>query len=209
MSGRELLLQVMETYGWDWDALADRTGFKERTLRGVARDEIRMSDPMRAHLQFLLEVAKNGATPLQNMGAGLREEPGDYAKNCQRIPVISWASAGRAAQYEELPRDWQKFIVTSDVPDKDAFAVEIEGDSMEPKFQPGDCAIAMPTMEPRNGCLVIAKLRDDGVVFKIYQAAGGVVHLSSYNPIYPTLKYSPEEFHWIFPVFAVNKKTWI
>jgi len=83
------------------------------------------------------------------------------------IPVRSWAQAGAGADFGELPLGWEKTVAT-DCPDERAFAVEIQGDSMEPKFLPGDIAVLMPTHQPRNGSLVVARLEAEGVVFKVF-----------------------------------------
>ena len=39
---------------------------------------------------------------------------------------------------------------------------------MEPKYSAGDIAILMPNVEPRNGCLVVCKLKNEGVFFKLF-----------------------------------------
>src|SRR3954467_13065163 len=100
------------------------------------------------------------------------------------IPVRSWAQAGTGLDCEELPLSWQRRMAT-DCPDEQAFAVEIQGDSMEPKFFPGDIAVLMPSHPPRNGNLVVARLESEGVVFKVFtarqQSTTRICLFTSYN----------------------------
>lgn len=127
------------------------------------------------------------------------------------IPVLSWAQAGVAVAYEELPKEWQRQIsIPVNCPDKKAFGIELRGDSMEPRFYEGDTVVVMPNVRPRTGCLVVARLKNDGVMFKRFfmDESGEKVELLSYNPLYPPMHYSIEDFSWIYPVFSVLKDLW-
>jgi phage repressor protein C with HTH and peptisase S24 domain len=125
----------------------------------------------------------------------------------REIPLISWAQAGIAARYEEIPEEWQEHIWAA-VNDRQAFAIQLRGDSMEPKFSEGDVVVLMPNIPARNGDLVVANIVDEGFAFKILNVVGGdfqKLRLSSYNQAYPPMDYDREQFHWIYPVHSVNK----
>lgn len=127
------------------------------------------------------------------------------------IPVISWAKAGEATTYYEIPSEWQKRIsIPPGCPDESSFGIEIKGDSMEPKFSEGDIVVVMPNIRPKNGCLVIARLKNDGVMFKrfFYSEDQNKIELRSYNPAYAPMIFSGEDFSWIYPVFSVHKDLW-
>lgn len=123
------------------------------------------------------------------------------------LPVISWAHAGEATSYEELPKHWQEHIPTT-CKSRDAFALIISGDSMSPYCRDGDIAVVMPHEEPRNGCMVVAKLRCDGIVLRRYARAKDIIRLSPENPAYPPADYSPKDFHWIYPVHSTVRREW-
>lgn len=127
------------------------------------------------------------------------------------IPVRSWAQAGSGLDSEELPLDWQKRVAT-DCPDEQAFAVEIQGDSMEPKFFPGDIAVLMPTHQPRNGSLVVARLENEGVVFKVFtardQSPMRICCFTSYNPVFQPMEVSERCVIWNFPVYQIVRQVW-
>jgi SOS-response transcriptional repressor LexA len=129
------------------------------------------------------------------------------AYGLRNLPVLSWAQAGEATAFEEIPRDWDE-VVPSDVPDERAFAVRLRGDSMEPKFSDGDIAVLLPGIAATNGETVVANLKDQGLLCKIMhvQLDKNLVKLSSYNPAYPPTEYHRDEFNWIFPVATIIKQ---
>ncbi len=138
----------------------------------------------------------------------LIEQSPSYPKSkIMEIPLISWAQAGIATEFEELPEHWQERIPAL-VSDRLAFAIQLRGDSMEPKYSDGDVAIVIPSSTARNGDLVIANIKDEGFAFKIMTLVGGDprhVRLTSYNPAYPPMDFDREQFHWMHPVYSVNK----
>jgi len=134
--------------------------------------------------------------------------PSVFRHDVTWVPLVSWAHAGKAATYEELPAHWQDSIPTI-CQSPNAFALQIEGDSMEPRCEQGDVVIVMPGEEARNGCLAVAKLVDDGVVLRRYtKLANGQVRLIAYNTMYPTLDYESAAFHWIYPVHSTVRREW-
>ena len=118
------------------------------------------------------------------------------------VPLGSWAQAGRAVDYDVLPASWQKKVHTT-VQDPRAFAVSVAGDSMEPRYHEGDVAFLEPSKPVRQHDTVIARLKEEGVVFKIYSRTGDTVRFSSYNPAYLPFEVKAREIAWIFPVHSV------
>jgi len=126
------------------------------------------------------------------------------------VPIISWARAGAASSYEEMPFDWQD-VIPSDCPDDNAFGLILVGDSMEPKYSPGDVVVLMPLRQPRSNQLVGAKIRDQGVVFKILTVLTDPrrFRLSSYNSaVYPPVELRESDFEWIYPAYEVRRRLW-
>jgi len=127
----------------------------------------------------------------------------------RRVPIVSWAQAGDIVAYTDLDDSWHEFTTTT-CRDENCFAVTISGNSMEPQYSAGDIAIVMPNVEPRNGCLVVCKLKNEGVLFKLFQPAadGKKFRLASHNPAYPAMECRREDFVWIYPVYQVTKNVW-
>ena len=118
------------------------------------------------------------------------------------VPLVSWAQAGHAVDYDELPVSWQKKVHTS-VMDPKAFAVSIAGNSMEPRYHEGDVAFLEPSRTVRQHDTVIARLKDEGVVLKIYSRTGDTVRFSSYNPAYPPFELEASQIAWVYAVHSV------
>lgn len=139
-------------------------------------------------------IVYNGTSALSN-GSALR-----------RIPVISWRQAGDIAQFDQMPDEYEDSVPT-DIRDEKAFAVRLRGDSMEPRIEDGDLAIVLPSVAPTNGEIVLANLRDQGACCKIMhvQHDKNLVTLTSYNPAFPPMQHSRDDFHWMFPIVQVIK----
>jgi SOS-response transcriptional repressor LexA len=127
----------------------------------------------------------------------------------RQVPVVSWAQAGGLVAWTNQAGAWHEFAVTS-CSDQNSFGVTVAGDSMEPKYSAGDIAILRPNAGPRNGCLVICKLKNDGVFFKMFHKSGdnALIRLSSYNPVYPVMECKPDNLVWIYPVDQIIKNVW-
>jgi phage repressor protein C with HTH and peptisase S24 domain len=141
----------------------------------------------------------------------VRDTPGEYrAGKTRKVQVLSWARAGHLGSYEELPEDWRDSI-TTDCPDPKSFALKIEGDSMEPFYKEGDVVVVMPSFKPYPDSLVVAKLKNGDVSFKIMSlldASGEHLRLSSHNPSYGPRDVSVDDLEWIFPVYGFTRTTW-
>src|SRR5688572_13725541 len=59
-------------------------------------------------------------------GLSMSPTPG----NARRVPIVSWAAAGSAKDYQDLANQIDELVETN-TKDPNAFAVIIEGDSME------------------------------------------------------------------------------
>ena len=165
----------------------------EERKAGLGLGPRSMSNPVGLHL---VEETPN-----------VTEFPGyRYQNRVRSLPVLSWAQAGQAVDFQQMPDEWEG-SVASEVTDDKAFAVRLRGDSMEPRFEDGDIAILLPSIASTNGEIVVANLKNEGILCKIMhvQLDKNLITLSSYNPAYPPMQYRREDFHWMFPVAQVVK----
>jgi len=125
----------------------------------------------------------------------------------RQIPILSYAQAGVATDDEELPREWDD-TVGYDGTDKKAFALRVEGDSMSPQFPAGTIITVGPSNPPHNGNLVVARLKGEGVLFKLFHHSGDnrIVTLTSFNPAYPVIQIAREKLHWIWKVVQATQR---
>jgi len=123
------------------------------------------------------------------------------------IPVVSWAAAGKATDYQDLATQIDE-TVGSHVTDPNAFAVIIEGDSMEPEFKAGDRVVVAPNLEARNGDVVLAKLVKGGVLLKKFKRTGTngtTIRLRSENRDYEDMELAAEDLDFVYPVMEFKR----
>jgi SOS-response transcriptional repressor LexA len=113
----------------------------------------------------------------------------------RRIPLISYVQAGRMTEAVNVfpPGGAFEYLLTDLDLSEYAFALELEGLSMTPDFNPGDRVIVDPAVSPRPGDFVVAKNGHEEATFKRYRARGvnaagqEVFELVPLNPDYPTI----------------------
>jgi SOS-response transcriptional repressor LexA len=156
-------------------------------------------------------IAGRNATKVAETGptgeAGVHEFNVDLRKiELRKIPVYSFVQAGQAVDYEALPESWEDTI-EYDGNDKSAFALRVSGDSMMPNFPPGTIITISPQYPPHNGNLVVAKIRGEGVLFKLFHhnGAGTQITLTSYNAHYPAIVIEREKLHWLWRVVRATQ----
>lgn len=132
----------------------------------------------------------------------LREEPPPYRVGPRMIPVLGWAHAGDAETYEEIPASWQDRVPTESR-DPKAFAVKLEGDSMEPKFSSGDVLILQPSGEFYNGCLAVIKLKSDGFLFRRVERRPDFIRLIPLNPQWIVEDLPNDQVAWVYPLWGM------
>ena len=91
--------------------------------------------------------------------------------NSRRVPLISYVQAGALAEkhpIEAFDGSLEYILTDHDVSDF-AFALRIEGDSMEPDFKAGDVIIVDPEVEPTPGEFVVARNGGTQATFKKYR----------------------------------------
>jgi phage repressor protein C with HTH and peptisase S24 domain len=215
--------KVREARNWSQADLAEFLGVSSGS---VGHWEIGRSEPTRRNLTEI--AGKLGLSEGQLTGAeelnddrpgekgGKPEKPKGITSNARfepqlflrMVPVVSWAAAGAAHDYQDMCNQIEEEIETESR-DPNAFAIIIEGDSMEPDFLAGDRLIIAPNGEARNGDFVIAKIRDDGVIFKRFRRAspdGKMIRLESLNPAYDPIERPRVDLQFVYPVVAMKRK---
>ncbi len=135
----------------------------------------------------------------------IRLPPGMTAKY---VPLLSLAECGPSMTWTDEAYAGEG-VIAFNCKDPKAFAVKLNGDSMQPKYDPGDTAIIYPSFQPHNGDVVLARLNEEhggDVMVKLYQFSSGNVTLSSYNPTYQPMSWPRSAFALIYPVDQVMKQ---
>ena len=125
----------------------------------------------------------------------------------RQVPVVSWAKAGAASNYDDLCGQIDQQVET-DCKDPNSFGLIIEGDSMSPRFEAGDIVVFAPNSEPRNGDFVVARLKETGgVMFKRFRRVGRegtTIRLESLNPDYNSQEFPMAAFRFIYPAVGMT-----
>jgi len=130
------------------------------------------------------------------------------------IPVISSVQAGALRDIDTPYPAGAGYAV--EYTDQDlsrwAFALDVEGLSMAPQFQPGDRIIVDPELAPNPGDFVVARNGSEQATFKKYRPRGidakgeMIFELVPLNEDYPTLRSDTEHLIVIGVVTEHRKK---
>ncbi|HEX8916365.1 MAG TPA: S24 family peptidase, partial [Humisphaera sp.] len=85
------------------------------------------------------------------------------------VPIVNKVSAGYPSDFTDLgypPRVADEFITAPGVDDPDAFACRVHGDSMSPKYGPGDVVIFSPRAAFKDGADCFVRFEDGQTTFK-------------------------------------------
>ena len=168
-----------------------------RGTKGTPKEIFAIAEELGVSAEWL---SKNKGSPFdadhsQSEGFDSNVKAADVG--ARMIPLIDYVHAGTLSDvadpfpaggaYEYIPTD--DFELSGS-----AFALEIEGDSMEPEFKEGDRVIIDPDVMPKPGDYVVAKNHEEKATFKRYKLrkidANGneVFELEPLNPVHATLR---------------------
>lgn len=107
----------------------------------------------------------------------------------RRVPLISLVAAGTWSEAMDTFQvgDAQEWIETTATVTSGAYALRVEGDSMEPKFPHGAILIVDPNDVARNGSYVIIRQNGSDATFKQLVIDGGQSYLRPLNDRYPIM----------------------
>lgn len=117
------------------------------------------------------------------------------------IPLIGLAQAGGGGIFDDagfpVGGGWDE-VAFPHVPDENAYALEITGDSMLPVYRDGDTVIVAPNAGVRRGDRVVVKTLEGEVMAKLLsRQTAHHVELASFNPEHPDRTISNEDIDWI------------
>lgn len=146
--------------------------------------------------QFMKNLvdAKSNASRLNNLltesDLGIGQERTSLAAG-RLIPIINKVSAGYPVDFDDLDYPVgvaDDYVRCPDIHDKNAFAVRVVGDSMEPKFSEGDIVIFSPAAEVHNGddCFIRFSMPHETTFKRVFFEPENKVRLQPKNE-----KYSP------------------
>jgi phage repressor protein C with HTH and peptisase S24 domain len=126
------------------------------------------------------------------------------------VPLIGMTQAGSGRLFtdEGMPTGgpgWEE-IDFPDLGEERAFALEVQGDSMEPLYRDGDVLIVSPSAGVRKGDRVVVRLSVGEVIAKeLKRKTARTIELASLNPEHPDRVVNVGEIAWIARVMWVRQ----
>ncbi len=146
------------------------------------------------------------AKVLEATGASLDEfmgflETRNRAGGRRTVPLIGLAQAGAGGFFDDggFPTGggWDE-VAFPDVPDPNAYALEISGESMLPLYRDGDIVIVAPNASVRRGDRVVVKTREGEVLAKeLKRRTENIIELKSLNPDHPDRLIPTDRVAWL------------
>lgn len=198
---------------WDGiDALARRHGLSVSALAKLAgldatafnvskriSKDGRERWPSTESLSKILEATGEGFDAFIT-GTGAFLQLNDNAPN-RTVPLLGLAQAGTGGFFDSAGfpagQGWDEIALPTPS-DSGIYALEVQGDSMEPLYREGDRIVVSPTEQVRRGDRVVVRTRDGEVMAKILaRQTGRQIELHSLNPAYAPRTFELVDIEWI------------
>ncbi|WP_332698698.1 S24 family peptidase [Devosia sp.] len=133
-------------------------------------------------------------------GSGAFLQLNDNQPN-RTVPLLGLAQAGTGGFFDSAGfpagQGWDEIDLPSPG-EGGIYALEVQGDSMEPLYREGDRIVVSPTEQVRRGDRVVVKTRDGEVMAKIlFRQTGKQIELHSLNPAYAPRIFDLVDVEWI------------
>ena len=185
-------------YGMTASGLARKAGLDATTFNKSKRQtpDGRQRWPSTESIAMVLEAT--GASLDEFMGF---LESRDRSGGRRTVPLIGLAQAGAGGFFDDggFPTGggWDE-VAFPEVPDPNAYALEISGESMMPLYRDGDIVIISPNASVRRGDRVVVKTRDGEVLAKeLKRRTENIIELKSLNPEHPDRMIPTDKVAWL------------
>ena len=128
------------------------------------------------------------------------------------IPLLGLAKAGREGYFDAdgIPsaQKWDavSFPEYDSDDDDEIFALEVDGDSMEPLYRKNDVLVVSPTSSARKGDRVVVKTSDGEIMAKeLLRKTSSKIVLKSLNKNHKELTYATSDIDWIARILWVSQ----
>lgn len=216
------LTEAMKNAGLNQTELAEKSGIRVSSINGYVNGQYRPKFDRVLKLAAALGVAPSyllgGSAPTPEAVMARYAPPAGAAGYAQppakkiptrvpsailKIPVLGRVAAGLPFLAESEIIDWEEVSIHL-ATHGDHFGLRIRGDSMAPRILDGDVVIVRQQEDADSGDVVVVLINgEDATCKRLKKTSAGIV-LSSINPNYPPLFYTPEEVREL-PVQIIGK----
>ncbi len=172
--------------GLTQEELGNLIGVQKSAIRKYEKGEV--ENIKRANIKKLAEFFN--VSPAYLMGfADIPKEP---KTKKHTIPVLGRVVAGIPLEAVEEIIDYEE-ISEAMASQGDFFALQVKGDSMEPRIRDGDVVIVRKQEDVDNGDIAIMLVNGDEATIKKVQKFEGGINLIPSNSTYPVLTYTTKD----------------
>ena len=182
---RRKIGEARKNRGWSQATLAQNAGTIQQTVDRIELGKTKMSAAVPGILRALELDGELAAIPIAR-GVKVRIPSNEIRSGQRDFPIHSAAEGGAGAlvvshdPIEYIDRPGPLIGVS------DAYGLYVIGESMVPRYSPGDVLLIHPHLPPRAGSHVVLLKQDGGsdymMVKKLTKITQGHWHLSQYNP---------------------------
>ncbi|MBO7669699.1 MAG: helix-turn-helix domain-containing protein [Oscillospiraceae bacterium] len=110
-----------------------------------------------------------------------------------RVPVLGTIPAGVPLEAIEEVLDWEEIPISWGRGGKEFFALKISGDSMAPRYEPGDVIICRRQEKCESGQDAVVMVNSDDATFKRVRVSDAGIALQPLNPAYDPLFFTTRQ----------------
>lgn len=152
--------------------------------------------------ESLAKIMEATGASLAELLVLLDEGAGIDTPNRSFVPLIGFAQAGTGGFFDDggfpVGQGWEEIALPTTNVGENAYALQVQGDSMLPLYRDGDILIVEPSARVRKGDRVIAKTNTGEVMAKVLASRREqIVELVSLNPAYPNRKIPEAQIVWL------------
>ncbi len=198
--------------GLSASGLAKRAGLDPTTFNPSKRKmpDGRARWPSTESIAKVLEATGASLEGFTALVAGARAlSSGAVRAVARRIPLIGMAQAGDDGHFDDagfpVGGSWDE-VTLPDIGDPNAYALEINGDSMEPAYRDGDTVIVSPAAPIRRGDRVVLRTARGEVMAKqLSRRSARRVELKSLNPLHRDYSFDLSEVIWMHRILWASQ----
>lgn len=184
-------------YGLTASALARRAGLDATTFNKSKRqtNDGRLRWPSTESLAKVMDATGASLDEFMSLLTSRKNEIRST------VPLIGLAQAGAGGYFDDagFPTggSWEE-IAFPNVPDENAYALEISGDSMLPLLRDGDIVIVSPSASIRRGDRVVVKTTDGEILAKeLKRQTAKTIELQSLNREHEDRTFEMKDVDWV------------
>lgn len=190
---------IAERYGFSASGLAKKAGLDPTSFNPSKRHgpDGRPRWPTTESIARVLEASGASIEEFSDLLSGRKGQP----PKRRQIPLIAYSQAGKPGFFDDsgfpTGASWDE-IESPGVIDQNAYAVEIQGESMLPVYREGDIVIVSPSTSIRKGDRVIVRMTNGEMMARIlHRQSAKTVELSSFNPAEEVRSIEMKDIDWI------------